>query len=331
MYYSSDDLFLPLSDASHPGSKCLKHSFTVHTKYELAPPFPVFSPRVHLKADRIAVFNTGDSLVAFAVDFPNTEPQQTQNPEVTKPTDVESSDHSKSVNVVRSSVIGQHMSGTSMSLGKCIVSASPCDMKEPKRGDANCRDMSVYVFSSESEENTPVSSPLQPYEAVESPTSGLCQTCGHNRQAKPLTARGVNCECMQQKQSRNGAGNYDKLSPCLSQRINLKLPQDSPSCRSPTSPLSPPTLSSVNTYSKFNENTPENVRTVQSSQRSFFSPSISGSGSVTSRSTDSVLFHVNESHCVTYSVRKFSHLEDSTESPILMEGRFFIMNVLLCG
>ncbi|XP_059175727.1 DDB1- and CUL4-associated factor 15-like [Physella acuta] len=48
--------------------QCLRHSFCVHSKFELAPPFPFFSPRVQLRVDGIAVLNTGDSIVALQVD-----------------------------------------------------------------------------------------------------------------------------------------------------------------------------------------------------------------------------------------------------------------------
>lgn len=48
--------------------QCLIHSYCVHTKFDLAPPFPFFSPRVQLRVDGIVVLNTGDSLVALQVD-----------------------------------------------------------------------------------------------------------------------------------------------------------------------------------------------------------------------------------------------------------------------
>ena len=65
-------LFLP---AGYQGSmnaapaRCLNHAFTVHTKYELAPPYPSFAPKVFLKLDGVVVVNTGDSLVALSVDI----------------------------------------------------------------------------------------------------------------------------------------------------------------------------------------------------------------------------------------------------------------------
>ena len=54
--------------ASSP-PRCLMHGFAVHTKYELAPPYPIFSPKVFLKLDGVLVVNTGDSLVAVSVDI----------------------------------------------------------------------------------------------------------------------------------------------------------------------------------------------------------------------------------------------------------------------
>ena len=49
--------------------RCLTHAFTIHTKYELAPPYPQFSPKVFLKLDGVVILNTGDSLIAISVDI----------------------------------------------------------------------------------------------------------------------------------------------------------------------------------------------------------------------------------------------------------------------
>lgn len=48
---------------------CLKHGFAVHTKYELAPPFPPFSPKHSLSKDGVTVLNTGYSVIALAVSL----------------------------------------------------------------------------------------------------------------------------------------------------------------------------------------------------------------------------------------------------------------------
>ena len=47
--------------------RCLRHSFTLHTHYEVAPPYPPFVPHVSMVCPGIAVFNTGDSLVAVGI------------------------------------------------------------------------------------------------------------------------------------------------------------------------------------------------------------------------------------------------------------------------
>ncbi|XP_071484568.1 DDB1- and CUL4-associated factor 15-like [Diadema antillarum] len=48
---------------------CLKHGFAVHTKYELAPPFPSFSPKHSLSKDGVTILNTGYSVIALAVSL----------------------------------------------------------------------------------------------------------------------------------------------------------------------------------------------------------------------------------------------------------------------
>ncbi|XP_072019398.1 DDB1- and CUL4-associated factor 15-like [Amphiura filiformis] len=57
---------LSITDPAPPS--CLRHGFAVHTKYELAPPFPSFSPKHSLAKDGVAVLNTGDSIIAIAVN-----------------------------------------------------------------------------------------------------------------------------------------------------------------------------------------------------------------------------------------------------------------------
>ncbi|XP_033636213.1 DDB1- and CUL4-associated factor 15-like [Asterias rubens] len=52
---------------------CLQHSFAVHTKYELSPPFPSFSPKHSLARDGLLVLNTGDSIIALAVNVGDTD------------------------------------------------------------------------------------------------------------------------------------------------------------------------------------------------------------------------------------------------------------------
>lgn len=47
--------------------RCLTHSFSVHTHYEVAPPYPQFVPHVSMACPGVAVFNTGDSLIALDI------------------------------------------------------------------------------------------------------------------------------------------------------------------------------------------------------------------------------------------------------------------------
>ena len=59
-----------LEDLPKPAAPtCLKHGFAVHTKYELAPPFPSFSPKHSLSKDGVTVLNTGYSIIALAVSL----------------------------------------------------------------------------------------------------------------------------------------------------------------------------------------------------------------------------------------------------------------------
>ena len=48
-------------------SPCLEHSFAVHFKYSLLPPFPLFNPSVCLQMDGVLLFNTTDSLLALNI------------------------------------------------------------------------------------------------------------------------------------------------------------------------------------------------------------------------------------------------------------------------
>lgn len=47
--------------------RCLKHSFVVHFKYDLLPPFPIFNPSTNLKMEGTVLFNTGDVLMALRI------------------------------------------------------------------------------------------------------------------------------------------------------------------------------------------------------------------------------------------------------------------------
>lgn len=47
--------------------RCLKHSFVLHFKYDLLPPFPLFNPSINLRVQDTVLFNTGDYLMALKI------------------------------------------------------------------------------------------------------------------------------------------------------------------------------------------------------------------------------------------------------------------------
>lgn len=65
-------IFSEKRNANHK-KRCILHDFSVHTKYELTPPFPPFTPRVQLQINGVAIINTGDSLIALQVTTGNPE------------------------------------------------------------------------------------------------------------------------------------------------------------------------------------------------------------------------------------------------------------------
>ena len=70
-YQLYDVISIPLGPEDK--TLCLKHSFCLHTKYELTPPFPVFFPKVQLKCDGQVILNTGDSIVSLHIDLDGIE------------------------------------------------------------------------------------------------------------------------------------------------------------------------------------------------------------------------------------------------------------------
>ena len=49
----------PFASICETPPRCMNHGFAVHTKYELAPPYPAFTPKVFLKLDGVVILNTG--------------------------------------------------------------------------------------------------------------------------------------------------------------------------------------------------------------------------------------------------------------------------------
>ncbi|XP_076030743.1 uncharacterized protein LOC143018969 isoform X2 [Oratosquilla oratoria] len=50
---------------------CLKHGITVHTSFEMVPPFPRFLPTIQMKRDGVVVLNAGNFLHVISVDLEN--------------------------------------------------------------------------------------------------------------------------------------------------------------------------------------------------------------------------------------------------------------------
>lgn len=53
---------------SNSEGRCLRHGFSAHFRFELTSPYPFFLPTISLKINDVAVFNTGDGLVALCFD-----------------------------------------------------------------------------------------------------------------------------------------------------------------------------------------------------------------------------------------------------------------------
>lgn len=72
---NSNDILL-LSDMaanwdSCIGLSCLKHGFTVHTFFEVAPPYPPFDIKISLKSANCIIINTGNFLHVLTIDLEN--------------------------------------------------------------------------------------------------------------------------------------------------------------------------------------------------------------------------------------------------------------------
>ncbi|XP_013412885.1 DDB1- and CUL4-associated factor 15 isoform X2 [Lingula anatina] len=67
-----------LEDERGIPKRCLVHGFAVHTKYELAPPYPAFAPKTVLKIDGVVILNTGDSLIALSTELTNQQQRSIQ-------------------------------------------------------------------------------------------------------------------------------------------------------------------------------------------------------------------------------------------------------------
>lgn len=58
--------------------KCLKHSYAVHTSFDIAVPYPEFQPKVYLKCEDYAVFNTNNALHSLRILWDSGQSQELQ-------------------------------------------------------------------------------------------------------------------------------------------------------------------------------------------------------------------------------------------------------------
>jgi len=82
---------------------CLVHGLTVHTQFDLVPPYPKFEPRISMKRNNTVVINTGNFLHAVTIDIEKPEDFQTD------PNDQHQSSFAK--NVLFKSSLGTKLPG----------------------------------------------------------------------------------------------------------------------------------------------------------------------------------------------------------------------------
>lgn len=358
---------------------CMKHAFSVHTKFELTPPFPPFGPRTQLKIDGVAVINTGDSIVALTVNvdgFDEEEPTSIALTEVSILIDNQNKDQYLENPKLES--LKQYSKGP--------VSPTTCDCRRKYTDPTICPSPHSVDMMYESQkenmdggmfrENTRQRSPRGSF--VEGPK--LCKHSGSllpssldwldnihvnidtSQTTDVLTQNNSVMQEVHESGSQVHAIDKDssplepikclrsptkcdsnELSKCNSPLTNTSQKSTPPNeaaenarCPSPTQPTncrSPgPVKSPGPLYSPVCSPLQPNPlcnnclignKNPASSQRSFFSPSNSGTSTTsTSKSADSVYLQVNETRTVTYTVRKFSHaLQSGNQSPGIVEGK----------
>lgn len=363
------------SKESEVPQKCLAHSFTVHTKFELTPPFPPFLPVMQLKVDGIAIVNTGDSIVALAVNLDGSisKVSHTIGFDVNDHSDSDSVNNGNEVQRTETTkVYSKPLSSTSSTnvcceCGKQVANSSCSSPRqyEPKIIDENQKENIENCVAVALKSPKSPWSPKSPMSNISDSTSHNSNCCKHGNtcissqdwfetlNSEPNSDIGMPAgssasvvhelhmdehvvdkenekvqiepiKCLKSPKSEN----FNEFKCNSPKTENLNLPQrSSPLQNSELVSIiiensecsTPPVCSPFRTSSICN--CPSSTGR-QNSQRSFFSPSNSGSTSGTSKSTDSFYLHVNESRTVTYSLRKFSHItEDEDESPNSVEGR----------
>ena len=311
----------------------------MHTKYELAPPFPAFSPRVQLKVNGIAILNTGDSIVALQIDAKQKHSYFNQNGQ---PQDLEPGEEEVPFSCPDNMFyIGAELFLVSTKASYCNIEESSSPVCH-ENGDGKVKEFlenmqEVTVDDDDDEEN--VCSPDLDHFDIE------CQEC--DKSAKNCDN---SCHCRSGLTRRpalkvkNCSTDSNTNSDCGKNINNCSKPfihggSLSPGCNSshgnqypysfsnfPDLKLHSPDLSgctSANQPSDFtNDDFVTNCSSSRlSSQRSFFSPSNSYASSTGSKSSESVMVHTNHSRTVTFSLRRYSYsTEDMLEPPIVVEG-----------
>ncbi|KAK6175559.1 hypothetical protein SNE40_014000 [Patella caerulea] len=319
---SMDTENIEIEDPSGNGSrqikkvkkKCLLHSFCVHSKYDMSPPYPAFSPSVQLKLDGIVVLNTGVSLVAFQV-----EPKNLGKP--------------KSLDITGNrTLIGSTLAFNTNTKANLPTNSTPSPKELGlvfKNLCPDCKNLPCFCNPVDemcelSEEN--VRSPIHEKSNNVSPShniskcSKMCEMC--NRLPEDCRCDVVIRQPLQAKNdSSNSLSVASSTSPQRSSihKTSKKRSFDLINCGEIGESTSHGTThldqDSVPTCT-FSSPSPKIC-----SERTFFSPSNSNS-SMTSRSSEGVHVHTNIARTVTYSSRFYEVHECVVDSPVTLEDEY---------
>ncbi|KAK6989474.1 DDB1- and CUL4-associated factor 15 [Biomphalaria glabrata] len=367
--------------------QCLRHSFCVHSKFELAPPFPFFSPKVQLRVDGIAVLNTGDSIVALQVD--TQLPINSFDTEGRLAMDQEEMQSKAGIEKV---ILGSDLSifGTvstyfteqedptqDLSPKPRNISDSPMLIEEEGENFYSAEHVSEHSDTDQSESKSTKSSSCDKSRAgcdkclfggsARHGSACGCSVLSNHRPAlrtknlsnsnneSPLPLKtGTshfhgNHECLSPKSPRSpkSSGYPDsvsRVSLLFGQSSNInhnvsssisvitcgqagdkvtETQQPSENIMSPPPPVVQVQSPSIEVGSNKSQTDPEDLLSLPiSSQRSFFSPSSSATSDCQSQSSESVIVHTTHTRTVTFSVRRFSTLDQQLESPTPTEDDY---------
>ncbi|KAK3092662.1 hypothetical protein FSP39_005589 [Pinctada imbricata] len=306
---------------------CLKHGFTVHTKYELTPPFPPFSPRVQLKISGVAIMNTGDSIVALLVtsdgcgakcDVDVNDESQKENVDNGSLKEYPRQRSPRAVLVdPRTSLSDQNAKHNS---NKHLVN-SPQQVFERYEEEANSSELLSGGSSSVMQEVHMGGSQIHPIDKDGDKIHMEHMKCLKSPKVDTVDS----AKCASPKSDMVSLSQNLKSSPPHVDhreiQIDTSCPSPSPACKSPGRARSPILPCPVNSPLQVSSLCNSQVGGSRNhSQRSFFSPSNSSTTS-TSKSADSLYLQVKESRTVTFTVRRFCQ-QMGNESPGIVEEDF---------